>query len=154
MLMDDVLRCAGPGCGRPLTRLATGRPALYCSANCRKAGQRERDRIAEAERQRVVQLADANAARARLWRPLEETALEAGELAGAVLDYAAGGNSQDLAVKLAEFRTSARQLETLAAGYRNAVDLAERLTRLPADRRPPPGVAKYDALLSRQPGVP
>ena len=70
--MNDVARCAGPGCARPLNRPATGRPAKYCGDNCRQAAHREQVRAAQAERDRAGQLAAAKAATARLWRPLEE----------------------------------------------------------------------------------
>jgi hypothetical protein len=131
--VHDAARCAGPGCGKPLTRLATGRPARYCGPNCRKAAQRDRDRRAEAERQRAAQLAGARAAAARAWRPLEEDVHEVAELARAVLACAAGEDRHDLAVKLAEFREAARRVETLALSYFDATALADRLTRPPGD---------------------
>ena len=49
-------RCGNPGCGRPIERQATGRPACYCSGSCRQAVHRERLRLAEAERQRAERL--------------------------------------------------------------------------------------------------
>lgn len=127
--MNDVARCAGPGCGKPLTRLATGRPPRYCGPNCRKAAQRDRDRRADAERQRAEQLATARAAANRAWRHLEEDAYEAGELASAVVTYAAADDRHALAVKLAEFREAARRVEALAIEYSDATALAARLTQ-------------------------
>ncbi|MFE4520303.1 hypothetical protein ACFRMQ_39835, partial [Kitasatospora sp. NPDC056783] len=34
--------CARPGCGRPLPKAATGRPALHCGPACRQAEHRRR----------------------------------------------------------------------------------------------------------------
>jgi uncharacterized Zn finger protein (UPF0148 family) len=127
-MSDDVVQCAGPGCGQPLTRLATGRPARYCGPNCRKAAQRDRDRQAEAARQRAAQLAAARAAAARSWRQLEEDAHETGDLAAAIVAYAAGQDRRDLTVKLAEFRDTARRVEALAIEYFDATALTARLT--------------------------
>ena len=56
--MSDVV-CGNPGCGRPVERQPTGRPAEYCGATCRQAARRKRVR-AEA----AAQFRDANAARA------------------------------------------------------------------------------------------
>jgi hypothetical protein len=131
--MSDVIRCAGPGCDKPLTRLATGRPPKYCGPNCRKAAQRARDRAAEAGRRRALLLAEAQAAAAGSWRPLEEAANEAAELAGAVLAYAASGTRTDLAAKLAEFHEVARQLEDYATTYFDATELAGQLEAEPAE---------------------
>lgn len=125
--MDESLRCEGPGCDQTLTRAATGRPAKFCGPNCRKAAQRQRDRAAEAERQHARQLAEARATAAGVWRPLEETAHEVGEIAGAVFAYAAGGNRADLAGKLREFRLAAGQLEVLAVTYSDASARAAQL---------------------------
>jgi hypothetical protein len=50
---ESQARCGNPGCGRPIERQATGRPARYCSGSCRQAVHRERLRLAEAERQRA-----------------------------------------------------------------------------------------------------
>lgn len=47
--------CAGPYCGRPIKRAATGRPARYCSANCRQDAKRARDRA----RAEAAELAEA-----------------------------------------------------------------------------------------------
>ena len=55
--MSDVV-CGNPGCGRPVERQPTGRPAEYCGATCRQAARRKRVR-AEA----AAQFRDANAAR-------------------------------------------------------------------------------------------
>lgn len=56
--MSDVV-CGNPGCGRPVERQPTGRPAEYCGATCRQAARRKRVR-AEA----AAQFRDVNAARA------------------------------------------------------------------------------------------
>ena len=55
--MSDVV-CGNPGCGRPVERQPTGRPAEYCGPTCRQAARRKRVR-AEA----AAQFRDANAAR-------------------------------------------------------------------------------------------
>ncbi len=58
--MDDTAaRCAGPGCGRPLARAATGRPARYCGDNCRQAAHRAKARAAEEAAARAARLAEA-----------------------------------------------------------------------------------------------
>jgi hypothetical protein len=36
--------CGNPGCGRPVERQRTGRPAEYCGATCRQAARRKRVR--------------------------------------------------------------------------------------------------------------
>jgi len=126
--MDDVAaRCAGPGCGRPLARAATGRPGRYCGPNCRQAAHRDRVRRAETERLRALQLAEATAIAARAWRHLEEDAGEVADLAAAVVAAAAGTSRQDLAVTLAGFREAARRVEDLAVAYFDATGQAARL---------------------------
>jgi hypothetical protein len=55
--MSDVV-CGNPGCGRPVERQLTGRPAEYCGPTCRQAARRKRVR-AEA----TAQFRDANTAR-------------------------------------------------------------------------------------------
>ena len=44
----QAARYARPGCGEPLERQATGRPARYCSGKCRQAAHRARARAAAA----------------------------------------------------------------------------------------------------------
>ena len=44
----QAARCARPGCGEPLERQATGRPARYCSGKCRQTAHRARARAAAA----------------------------------------------------------------------------------------------------------
>ena len=79
--MDDtVARCAGPGCGRPLARAATGRPARYCGDNCRQVAHRAKVRAAKEAAAREARLAEATAATARLRPPLEEAGF--GDVAG------------------------------------------------------------------------
>ena len=128
--MYDVARCAGPGCGRPLTRLGTGRRPKYCGQNCRKAAQRERDRVAEAERERAELLAAARAANARLRRPLEEAGFRD------VADHAALAVScatdpdrprRELDQAVADLHHAAANLASLARQYREAADLTRQL---------------------------
>ena len=129
--MYEVPRCAGPGCGRPLTRLGTGRRPKYCGQNCRKAAQRERERQAEAERRRTVQLAEAKATVARLRRPLEEAGFRT------VADHAAdvyacacdpGLPPADLDRTIAYLHLAADALAVLARDYRHAAGEAARLS--------------------------
>jgi hypothetical protein len=157
--MDEVVRCAGPECNRPLMRLGTGRPPKYCGPNCRKAAQRARDRVAEVERQRVLKLAGAKSTAARSWRPLEEISHEAEDLAAAVLAYAAGGDRADLVGKLAEFREAAWQLEDLAMTYFDAAELAKQLEAAPGTvpefrdtHRGEPAAARAVTKPARRPG--
>jgi uncharacterized Zn finger protein (UPF0148 family) len=138
LAVNDVLRCAGPGCSRPLVRLGTGRPPRYCGPNCRKAAQRARDRAADNDRQRAEQLAGAQETAARTWRPLEEASRDTEELAAAVLSYAAGADRRDVAAKLAELHQAVRQLEHLAMTYVDATELARRLKE---PRETPPATA-------------
>ena len=41
---DEVPRCAGPGCGQPLTSSARGRPRTYCSTRCKTRASKQRQR--------------------------------------------------------------------------------------------------------------
>jgi hypothetical protein len=115
--MDDVARCARPGCSRPLTRRVTGRPARYCGPNCRKAGQRERDRRARAEQQRAAQLAKARVAVARERRRLEQHVERAPELAAEVVELASEDNRQALDLALYLYREEASGIEIAALKY-------------------------------------
>lgn len=124
--MYEVPRCAGPGCGRPMTRLGTGRRPRYCGPNCRKAAQRERDRLAGAEQRRAVQLADATATVTRLRRPLEEAGFRTSVRAANV--YAAAADPVDVAdldQSLAQLRLAVDELAVLARDYRHAADEAD-----------------------------
>ena len=129
--MNDVARCAGPGCARPLNRAATGRPAKYCGDNCRQAARREKVRAAQAERDRAEQLAAAKAATARLWRPLEEAGFHdvadhAALVVSCATDPARPRRELDQAV--ADLHHAAANLASLARQYREAADLARELT--------------------------
>ncbi len=129
--MNDVVRCAGPGCTRPLNRPATGRPAKYCGGNCRQAAHREQVRVAQAERDRADQLAAAKAATARLWRPLEEAGFhDVAERAALVLSCAIdpGRPRRELDQALAGLHHAAANLASLARQYREAADLTRELT--------------------------
>jgi hypothetical protein len=128
MLMDDVARCAGPGCEQPLARQSTGRPARYCSPRCRKAAQRKRDRQAEAERWLAAAAADLPAAIAQARRTLEAQIDRAGDLAAAVVDLAAGGNDRDELISVLEaYRGKAIDVEIAARIYFSATEYAVRL---------------------------
>jgi|HubBroStandDraft_3_1064219.scaffolds.fasta_scaffold414315_1 hypothetical protein len=50
-----------------------------------------------------------------------------GDLAAAIVAYAAGQDRRDLTVKLAEFREAVRRVEALAIEYFDAAALAKRL---------------------------
>jgi hypothetical protein len=128
MFMDDVARCAGPGCEQPLARQSTGRPARYCSPRCRKAAQRERDRQAEAERWLAAAARDLPAAVTQARRNLEDHVDRAGDLAAAVVELAAGGNDRDELISvLAAYRTEAAYVELYARIYFDATEYAARL---------------------------
>jgi hypothetical protein len=124
-MADGTATCAR--CGKPLGRLIRGRPRLYCGDACRKAAQRDRGRPAAAERKRAEHLADARAAAARAWRPLEKTSEETAELAAAVLAYAAGDTRADLTGKIGELRAAVGELARLAVDYFDATRLAAQL---------------------------
>ncbi len=129
--MNDVTRCAGPGCTRPLNRAATGRPPRYCGDNCRQAAHREKARAAQAERDRAGQLAAAKAATGRLWRPLEQAGFhDVAEHAALVLSCAAdpARPRRELDQAVAELHHAAASLASLARQYREAADLTRELT--------------------------
>jgi hypothetical protein len=126
-----VARCAGPGCGRPLARKATGRPPKFCSGNCNKAAQRARARAAEAERARAAQLAVARAAADRLRRPLEEAGFRTvAEAAALVVSCAADQDRPRAELDQAVTRLlgAAGDLAGIAREFRAAADLAARLS--------------------------
>ena len=128
--MNDVTRCAGPGCARPLNRPATGRPAKYCGGNCRQAAHREQARAAQVERDRADQLAAAKAATARLWRPLEEAGFrDVAEHAALVLSCATdpARPRRELDQAVAGLQHAAANLASLARQYREAASLAREL---------------------------
>jgi hypothetical protein len=129
--VNDVARCAGPGCARPLNRPATGRPATYCGDNCRQAAHREKVRAAQAERDRAGQLAAAKAATARLRRPLEETGFRAvADHAALVVSCATDPDRprRELDQALAGLHHAAANLASIARQYRDAADLTRELT--------------------------
>jgi hypothetical protein len=130
--MDDtVARCAGPGCGRPLARAATGRPARYCGDNCRQAAHREKVRAAQAEQERAGRLAAAKAATARLWRPLEEAGFhDVADHAALVVSCATdpARPRRELVQAVADLHHAATHLASLARQYREAADLTRELT--------------------------
>ena len=130
--MDDTAaRCAGPGCGRPLARAATGRPARYCGDNCRQAAHRAKARAAEEAAARAARLAEAKATTARLWRPLEEAGFrDVAEHAALVLSSAADPARPrcELDQAVAELHHAAANLASLARQYRDAADLTRELT--------------------------
>jgi predicted nucleic acid-binding Zn ribbon protein len=111
-----------PVCHGPITARATGRPARYCSDNCRQAAHRERAREAKAARQLAADLANAKATMQRLFRPMEETSHEVAELAGEVFGTAAdpGRDPAALAKALAAFAWAAQRLERYALDYQDA----------------------------------
>ena len=128
--MNDVLRCAGPGCARPLNRPATGRPARYCGDNCRQAAHREKVRAAQAEQDRADQLAAAKAAMARLWRPLEKAGFhDVADHAALVVSCATdpARPRRELDQALAGLHHAAANLASLARQYREAADLTREL---------------------------
>ena len=128
--MNDVVRCGGPGCARPLNRPATGRPAKYCGDNCRQAAHREKVRAAQAERDRAERLAAAKAATERLWRPLAEAGFrDVAEHAALVLSCAAdpARPRRELDQAVAGLHHAAANLASLARQYREAADLAREL---------------------------
>ena len=119
------------------TRLGTGSRPKYCGQNCRKAAQRERDRQAEAERQRAAQFAEAKATVVRLRHPLEEAGFRT------VADHAAdvhacacdpGLPPTDLDRAIAYLHLAADELAALARGYRLAADESARLSSVAAAR--------------------
>lgn len=129
--MNDVLRCAGPGCARPLNRPATGRPAKFCGDNCRQAAHREKVRAAQAERERAEQLAAAKATTTRLWRPLEEAGFhDVADHAALVMSCAADPDRprRELDQALADLHHATANLASLARQYRDAADLTRELT--------------------------
>ncbi len=129
--MNDVVRCAGPGCARPLNRPATGRPAKYCGDNCRQAAHREKVRAAQAERDRADQLAAAKAATARLWRPLEEAGFhDVADHAALVVSCATDPDRprRELDQAVADLHRVSAVLASLARQYREAADLTRELT--------------------------
>jgi len=129
--VNDVVRCAGPGCGRPLNRPATGRPAKYCGDNCRQAAHREKVRAAQAERERAERLAAAKAATARLWRPLEEAGFhDVADHAALVMSCAADLDRprREFDQALADLHHVTANLASLARQYREAADLTRELT--------------------------
>jgi len=129
--VNDVVRCAGPGCARPLNRPATGRPAKYCGDNCRQAAHREKVRAAQAERERAGQLAAAKATTARLWRPLEEAGFhDVADHAALVVSCAADPDRprREYDQALADLHHATAILASIAGQVRDAVDLTRELT--------------------------
>ena len=130
--MDDtVARCAGPGCGRPLARAATGRPARYCGDNCRQAARRAKVRAAEEAAARAARLAEAKATTDRLWRPLEAAGFrDVGEHAALVVSCAAdpGRPRSALDQAISGLHQATAHLASIARQYRDAADLTRELT--------------------------
>lgn len=129
--MDDtVARCAGPGCGLPLTRAATGRPARYCGDNCRQAAHREKARAAETTAARAAQLHQARATLDRLWRPLEVAGFrDVGEHAALVVSCAADLDRPrgELDQAITGLHQAVAHLAGIARQYRAAADLSRQL---------------------------
>ena len=112
---------------QPLTPLATGRPRRYCGDNCRQQAKRARDRAAEAERLRLVHLAEATAAAAAAAVQLEQDTAAVPGLAAALAAAAAGADRSALAAALTAFAGTARRIEVLA---REQFDEASRAALL------------------------
>jgi hypothetical protein len=129
MASDSDQRCEYQACRGPIEARATGRPARYCSANCRQAAHRERARAAHQAQQLALRLAAAKATTQRLFRPMERTAHEVAELAGEVFGTAAdpGRAPGALAKALANFAWAAQQLERYALDYQDADNEAAAL---------------------------
>jgi hypothetical protein len=128
--VDDTARCAGPGCGKPLPRAETGRPARYCGPNCRQAARRARVRADEEAAERAARLAEARATASRLFRPMEAAGFRSvADLAALVFACAAdtGRPRAELDQAADDMLTAAEELARLARCYRDATDLAARL---------------------------
>jgi hypothetical protein len=130
MAGTDTGQCANGACGQPLSPGGTGRPGRYCSAACRQAAYRARSVTARAEAKRAAELADAQAARSALWPGIESAADDVGEIATAIVSYAAVELPEDrgaLAHKLGELRAAVDHLEWLATTFRRADERAAEL---------------------------
>jgi hypothetical protein len=131
---DTVARCSGPGCGQPVTRAATGRPARYCGGNCRQAARRARVRAEEEAAARAARLAEARTTTARLWRPLEAVGFrDVGEHAALVVSCAADPDRPraELDQAIRGLHQAAADLAAMARDYRAAADLARELASVP-----------------------
>jgi hypothetical protein len=132
--VDDTARCAGPGCGRPLPRAETGRPARYCGPNCRQAARRARVRAEEEAAGRAARLAEARATASRLYPLLDQAGFRTvADLAALVFSTAADAERPraELDQAAGDMLTAAGELARLARRYRDAADLARQLD--PAD---------------------
>lgn len=121
--MATTTTCDGPLCSAPIARAATGRPARFCSPNCRQAAHRERVRQAEAAEARRLALADARA-RARRARPLIADAHEdcrdwLAELAGSAADP--GMDAPGVIAAAAELRRHVDRLERAGLAFKAAL---------------------------------
>jgi hypothetical protein len=140
--MDDTVttRCAALGCGRAVTRAATGRPARYCGDNCRQAARRARVRAEEEAAARAARHAEARATTARLQRPLEaagfrDVAEHAALVAACATDPVRPRRDLDQAIS--SLHQAAAVLAGLARQYREASDIAAELAEGAGDRRAP-----------------
>ncbi len=127
---DTAARCAGPGCGRPLARAATGRPARYCGNNCRQAARRARVRAEEEAAARAARLGQARADTARLRAPLEAAGFrDVAERAALVASCATdpGRPRRELDQAIGGLHQAAAVLAGLARQYREASDLVREL---------------------------
>jgi hypothetical protein len=129
-MSDDFARCAGPYCGRPLARAATGRRPLYCGPNCRQAARRARVRAEEEAAARAARLADARVTASRLFRPLEEAGFHTvADLAALVFAAAVDPERprDELDQAVGDMLAEASELALLARRYRDASDHARQL---------------------------
>ena len=126
---DGAGRCEAPYCGQPLTAAATGRRPRYCGPNCRQAARRARVRAQEEAAARAAQLAEAQAAASRLWRPMEAAVHDVPGLAALVLSCAADQDRPraELADAISRLDQAAATLARMARDYRDNSDLARRL---------------------------
>ncbi len=127
-----VTLCAGPGCGQPLSPKGTGRPRRYCCGNCRQAAKRARDRAAEAERVRLIRLAEASAAAAEAEQQAKQDAAAMAGLAAAVTAAAAGTDRRALGDALMALGEAARRLQAAARRQFDEAGLAAQLDARPA----------------------
>jgi len=141
--MDEIARCAGPGCTRSLTRLATGRPRRYCGDNCRQQARRAQVRAAEAERLRLIQLAEARAAAAAAALQLEQDTAALPALAARLAAAAAGADRSALSAALTAFAGTARRAEVLARRQFDEAGRAALLGVRPAIPGPGSSDRKY-----------
>lgn len=124
-----VASCAGPGCGEPLSRPATGRPARYCCDACRSRAHRLRQRGSDVPVVAEVDFGSATS-RGRLAEQAWMVRLRRGERDVIVAIGLRRHAADRLAEQITDLLTDRLKRQLLTASARETIIVVDRLSRV------------------------